>query len=180
MQNDYNQIPQNQPTMNNQMNPQMMNNNMTPEPQKKSSDFKIIIIVVSVIALIVIGFFVFAFVIASKNVTSMFDQAKQNSFASQVKDTIRAAETQWITKSTELGTVEMEFSKNCTNSLTLIAPDNYNYYIKVDENGQVVKIMATDGTYAYQSEGAVITVLDVNTKDVLPAKDYNVVIPACN
>ena len=180
MQNDYNQIPQNQPTMNNQMNQQMMNNSMTPEPQKKSSDFKIIIIVVAVIALIVIGYFVFAFVIASKNVTSTFNQAKQNSFATQVKETIRAAETQWVTKSSELGAVEMEFSRDCANSLTLTARNDFNYYVKVDENGHVVKILANDGTFTYQSESAEITVNNIDSKDVLLAKDYNVLIPACN
>ncbi len=105
--------------------------------------------------LAVIAILAILVIIALPNVMGMFNDAKENSFMTELKQIYKVAQQQWVTDSM-VTTGEQVYSRcnNCTGkSLQLSGRTELDYYIEVDKSGKVVKYYATDGTYQFTYDG---------------------------
>ena len=101
--------------------------------------------------LAVIAILAILVIIALPNVMSMFNQARKNSFSTEVKEIYKMAQQQWISDSL-FTTSEKVYSRceSCSGkSLDMSGRSQLEYYIKIDKSGKVVEYYATDGSYQY-------------------------------
>ncbi len=126
---------------------------------KKNKGFTLVelLAVIAILAILVI--------IALPNVMGMFNQAKESSFMTELKQIYKVAQQQWISDSL-FGTGEKVYSRcdnGCTNSLDLSGRTELEYYIKIDQGGSIVEYYATDGTYQYGYSGPGLLPTDIKT-----------------
>ncbi len=110
--------------------------------------------------LAVIAILAILVIIALPNVMGMFNQAKENSFTTEVKTIFQQAEQQWITDSM-MKTGKITYARNSggtrcrivgtekdtTKGIDLSGRQELEYEITISQAGKVVKFSATDGTY---------------------------------
>ena len=119
--------------------------------------------------LAVIAILAILVIIALPNVMGMFNEAKKNSFATEVKEIYKVAEQQWMNDSM-ISTNEQVYSRcsSCTGkSLQLTGRNELDYYIKFDKSGRVREYYATDGTYQYRYTGDGLLVQDITDIDTI-------------
>ena len=114
---------------------------------KKGFTLVELLAVIAILAILVI--------IALPNVMGMFNQAKQNSFTTEVKEIYKTAQQQWISDSM-INTSEITYYRvsgepgaSVGNGLQLSGRTELDYYIVIDKSGNVVEYAATDGSYQY-------------------------------
>ena len=187
MDNNYqnnNQFQNTPPVDNNQF--QNQNPNQAPmnsnqpvyeEPKKKSS--APIIILVVVLSLCFIGWRIFSIVsVAKKNVDDIYSQAKENAFIAEVQNVYYHAQTAFISDTMDELTGK-EYSKingDVCGSESL--SDNFDYYIKLNDRGEVLKIVVKGDEYAYVEEGTNIQVHKLSKNNI--KSPSSVTVPRCN
>ena len=115
--------------------------------------------------LAVIAILAILVIISLPNVMGMFNQAKKNSFVSEIKEIYKASGEAWRMDSL-INSSEQVYSRCSTcksKSLDLSGRTNLDYYIRLDRGGEVMEFYATDGTYQY-SQNDQLDVTDI--KDV--------------
>ena len=140
---------------------------------KKGFTLVELLAVIAILAILVI--------IALPNIMSMFNQARKNSFTTEIKEIYKVAEQQWISDSL-FTTSEKVYSRceSCTGkSLDMSGRTQLEYYIRIDKSGKVVEYYATDGSYQYSfnnSSGLKIEdITDVDTvADLQPNQVLNI------
>jgi hypothetical protein len=104
----------------------------------------------------------------------MFNEAKKNSFTTEIKEIYKTAEQQWMNDSM-LNTGEVVYSRTntspCNKSLNLSGRNNLEYYIKINKAGKVVEFYTTDGTYQYSYFGNELNI--ENIEDVISVAEIN-------
>ena len=115
--------------------------------KKKGFTLVELLAVIAILAILVI--------IALPNVMGMFNQAKQNSFTTEVKEIFKQAEQQWISDSM-INTQEITYYRikgytgaSTGNGIQLTGRTQLDYFIKVNKSGKIVEYYATDGSYQY-------------------------------
>jgi len=138
---------------------------------KKGFTLVELLAVIAILAILVI--------IALPNVMSLFNEAKSNSFKTELKEIAKTAEQQWMSDSmfeTELKTYARVKNSNCTNQLKLSGREEINYYIKLNKSGKIIEYKASDGTYQYSYSGNglnieeinnVVQISNINSSDIL-------------
>ncbi len=125
---------------------------------KKGFTLVELLAVIAILAILVI--------IALPNVMGMFNTAKENSFKTEIKEIYKTAEQTWINDAMFNSGVK-EYSRcksGCTNSLDLTGRSELEYYIKLNQSGEVIKYYATDGTFQYSYEGNGLSISDIESK----------------
>ena len=101
--------------------------------------------------LAVIAILAILVIIALPNIMSMFNQARKNSFTTEIREIYKVAQQQWISDS--LFTTSEKVYSRCSScsgkSLDMSGRSQLEYYIKIDKSGKVVEYYATDGSYQY-------------------------------
>jgi len=130
--------------------------------KKKGFTLVELLAVIAILAILVI--------IALPNVMGMFNNAKKSSFETEVKNIIKYAGTEWMTKSLSMasGNTSVEFyTKDGNNKITsLDSRDALKYYVKMDATGKITGLYVYDGTYAYSSTKTGLRAEDVKTDDI--------------
>ena len=123
--------------------------------KKKGFTLVELLAVIAILAILVI--------IALPNVMSLFNEAKKNSFANELKEIYKTAQNQWMTDSM-INTQELYYSRtgdttlkcdgtNNNRTLQLSGRQQLQFGITVDKAGDVIDFVATDGTYMYKFQG---------------------------
>ena len=123
--------------------------------KKKGFTLVELLAVIAILAILVI--------IALPNVMSLFNEAKKNSFANELKEIYKTAQNQWMTDSM-INTQELYYSRvtgstlQCVSgtdnkTLQLSGRQQLEFGITVDKAGDIIDFVATDGTYMYQFQG---------------------------
>ena len=115
--------------------------------KKKGFTLVELLAVIAILAILVI--------IALPNVMGMFNQAKHNSFNTEVKNILKQAGQQWVTDGSMSSTTgSLCYQRKGTNDdsisdkyLLLSGRTNLNYAVCIDKAGRIVQFAATDGTY---------------------------------
>ena len=124
---------------------------------KKGFTLVELLAVIAILAILVI--------IALPNVMGMFNNAKENSFKTEIKEIYKTAQNQWMQDSM-YSTGEVVYSRcsGCTGkSLDLSGRDDLEYYIKVDKSGKVSEFYATDRTFQYSYNEGDLKVEDITS-----------------
>ncbi len=142
--------------------------------KKKGFTLVELLAVIAILAILVI--------IALPNIMELFNQSKQNSFETELKNIYKSAEQEWMKDSmfdTQNVVYARNKSANCTKELSLTGREEIEYYIEVDKAGKVIKYFATDGTYQYEYTGSglkieeigySLQVANLQDKDILTLK----------
>ena len=141
---------------------------------KKGFTLVELLAVIAILAILVI--------IALPNVMGMFNEAKKNSFMTEVKQIYKVAQQTWISDSM-MNTSNQVYSrcKTCTGkSLLLTGRQQLDYYIKLDKSGKVVQYYATDGTYQYSYNGPGLLVENITNVDTIADLPENQIIDIAN
>ena len=119
--------------------------------KKKGFTLVELLAVIAILAILVI--------IALPNVMGMFNQAKQNSFTTELKEIYKQAQQQWISDSmintSQItyycagGTSGATATTGTAHAIDLTGRQQLDYYIVVDKAGNIVQYFATDGSYQY-------------------------------
>lgn len=135
--------------------------------------------------LAVIAILAILVIIALPNILGMFNDAREKSFTTEIKEMYKVAEQQWVSDSLH-GTGEKVYSNTsnneCANKLDLSGRKNIEYYIRIDKSGKVVEYYATDGTYQYAYEGDALILTDINEVSQIATMDSStpVISIACD
>ena len=154
--------------------------------KKKGFTLVELLAVIAILAILVI--------IAMPNVLNMFNKAKQDSFETEVKTIIKTTEKQWISDSMgKPGVNETIYCRvdgvDCENSLKMDGNDKTDYYVKVDSQGNIVELGATNNEYQFSSnkkglkaddEISSDVVSDLDKDDILKITSSGVVITSKN
>ena len=131
--------------------------------KKKGFTLVELLAVIAILAILVI--------IALPNVMGMFNQAKENSFATEIKTIFQQAEQQWITDSM-METGDRYYARQSTVScgtskktIDLSGRQELNYAIKINQAGEIVEFYAEDGTYSYRHIGK-LKINEINNSDI--------------
>ena len=115
---------------------------------KKGFTLVELLAVIAILAILVI--------IALPNMMKLFNNAKKESFTTEVKNVAKTAEQQWMSDSM-VETKEIVYSRcsdsSCTNPLKLSGRNEFEYVIKLNKNGKIIEYEASDGTYQYSYNG---------------------------
>lgn len=136
--------------------------------KKKGFTLVELLAVIAILAILVI--------IALPNVMGMFNQAKKNSFTTEVKEIYKQAQQQWISDSM-MSTSELAYSRgsgdtssastsdaaiaNCGKKLDLSGRTELQYAIVINKAGKVTRYVATDGTYVFDYKASTGKSLDI-------------------
>ena len=126
---------------------------------KKGFTLVELLAVIAILAILVI--------IALPNVLSMFNDAREKSFTTELKEVYKVAQQSWISDSL-MTTGEKIYSKkkneSCPNPLDLSGRNNLEYFIRIAKSGAIQEFYASDGTFQYVFEGDGLSITDI--KDV--------------
>jgi len=144
--------------------------------KKKGFTLVELLAVIAILAILVI--------IALPNVMGMFNQAKQNSFSTEIKEIYKQAQQQWISDSM-LSTDKITYYrvggvKGATtgNGIDLTGRTQLDYSITIEKSGAVSSYFATDGSYQYLYKGTELNVEDIGSKDMGQLKaDMSIAAP---
>ncbi len=128
---------------------------------KKGFTLVELLAVIAILAILVI--------MALPAVLSMFTKARVDTFQNEVRTIYRTAQQQYILGGGASVTYGNNYSstipsgKKC-NVLEMTGNANLKYYITIDGSGKVTRLMATNGTYNYDSTA--VTDLQINDIEV--------------
>ena len=158
--------------------------NNTPHYEEPKKNYTWILIVVVVIIVFMIGRFIFGVVggifMASSEVNNMYNLAQENVFIAEVQNIARAAEIRFV-KDSMTDLAEREYSRSngheCNEEPITEVKEGFDYYIKFDKLGSIVKLQVKDANYGYIYEGDRIRVEEISHSNIKLASDVS--IPAC-
>ncbi len=114
--------------------------------------------------LAVIAILAVLMLLVTPSVLKLFTEGKKSAFVTQVQSVWKAAENQYVKDaltSTKPGpycykgdNVKVGGSASTTNALTISDNKSLAYYVDFDDEGQITKLIVTDGTYYYAKYGA--------------------------
>ncbi len=143
--------------------------------KKKGFTLVELLAVIAILAILVI--------IALPNIMSLFNQAKQNSFESEVKNIYKSAQQEWM-KDSMFDTQNIVYARcneNCSKKLQLSGREEIDYYIEVDKAGNIIKYYVTDGTYQYEYNGTGLKIEEIgNSKQVAKLESANILTVTCD
>ena len=125
---------------------------------KKGFTLVELLAVIAILAILVI--------IALPNVLSMFNQAKEDTFATETKEMVKIAQQQYLATFGKFTKFSIASTTECSSSSTLDADTttckinkeagNLKSFILTfnKADGQVAKVNSTDGTYTYTFDSA--------------------------
>ena len=119
---------------------------------KKGFTLVELLAVIAILAILVI--------VALPNVLSMYRDARKNTFTNEVSSVLRSARQQYLVD----GGVACEYTN--ADGYT----NNLKYFVKLDGNGNVIELQATNGTYQYNKKG---TIEIINSSDVVDVNDLD-------
>ena len=132
---------------------------------KKGFTLVELLAVIAILAILVI--------IALPNIMSMFNQARMNSFATEVKEIYKMAQQQWISDSMLEtkpitykridGTVGSFGTSDTDKGLDMSGRTELDYAIQFDKAGNVIAYVATDGTYFFEAQTNPLKIEDIGT-----------------
>jgi len=114
--------------------------------------------------LAVIAILAILVIIALPNVIGMFNDAKKNSFTTEIKEIYKVAQQTWMSESM-FKTEDKVYVRcdGCTGQeLDLSGRDELKYYIKINKAGKIVTYKATDGSYQYVYNGDGLLIENIN------------------
>ncbi len=134
--------------------------------------------------LAVIAILAILIIIALPNIMSLFNQSKQNSFETELKNIYKTAEQEWM-KDSMFDTRNIVYARcksaDCTNQLSLSGREEIEYYIEVDKAGKVIKYFATDSTYQYEYNGTGLKIEEIGgSKQVANLQSKDVLAVTCD
>ena len=118
-----------------------------------------VIAIVAVLAIIVLP-----------NVLNMFNDAKKNTFETELKNIYNAAEKEYVNDSlSSSGNKVYSFCKNgdCGKSLKLTGGKDIEYYIEFNSSGKVTRYYATNGSYEYKYTGTNLKANQIKGVDIV-------------
>ncbi len=144
--------------------------------KKKGFTLVELLAVIAILAILVI--------IVLPNIMNLFNQAKQNSFETELKNIYKSAEQEWM-KDSMFDTQSIVYARckgaNCTKELSLTGREEIEYYIEVDKAGKVIKYFATDGTYQCEYNGTGLKIEEIgNSKQVATLESTNILSVSCS
>ncbi len=144
--------------------------------KKKGFTLVELLAVIAILAILVI--------IALPNIMSLFNQAKQNSFETELKNIFKTAEQEWM-KDSMFDTQNIVYARcksaDCTKELSLSGREEIEYYIEVDKAGNVIKLFATDGSYQYEYNGTGLKIEEIgNSKQVAKLESADILTVTCD
>jgi len=141
---------------------------------KKGFTLVELLAVIAILAILVI--------IALPNVMGMFNEAKKNSFNTEIKELYKVAQQQWMMDSM-VTTGEQVYSrcKTCSGKqLQLSGRTELDYYIAIDKSGRTTKFYATDGTYQFGYDDGDLLATAINNIEPVADLDPDDVIKIQN
>ena len=124
--------------------------------KKKGFTLVELLAVIAILAILV--------VIVLPNVMYLFNKAKKESFETETKEVYKLAQQQWMSESmftTEDKHYARTSSGECINSLDMTGRNEFEYYIKIDKSGNIIKLYTYDGTYQYVYSGTGLKIEDI-------------------
>lgn len=113
---------------------------------KKGFTLVELLAVIAILAILVI--------IALPNVLSMYNEARKNTFVTEVRDYYKAGEQNFLLN--QGSSVVYTSLTDVTGSKTLDMNGNkkMQYYLEFDANGKCLKVLATNGSYKIEATSA--------------------------
>lgn len=135
---------------------------------KKGFTLVELLAVIAILAILVI--------IALPNVLGMFNNAKKNTFMTEVQTIFKQAQTDFVKDSIETtGPKVYCTTKNfsattdgnveCTSENALELTTTKNYYVSMTSSGAINYIVVNDGSYVYFKSGSDLKVTDLKDND---------------
>ena len=128
--------------------------------------------------LAVIAILAILVIVALPNVMGMFNEAKKNSFTTEVKQIYKVAQQQWISDSM-FETKEQTYTrcKTCSGkSLDLSGRSELEYLITISKSGNILEYYATDGTYQFRYSAGNLIITDIVDVEQISELDTNNII----
>ena len=137
--------------------------------------------------LAVIAILAILVIIALPNVLRMFNNAKESTFETEVKEIASTAQKQWLKDSITNSGAKVYTScteKTCENPLDIIAKDSLEYYVHMDSSGKIDQLYVKDDSFQYGNNGefdinnvtGVEKVSDVTDDKKIEIKDNKVTV----
>ncbi len=125
---------------------------------KKGFTLAELLAVIAILAILVL--------IAIPNVMQLYNESKKETFTTELKLIVKAARNQWMNESM-FETNEKVYARcksgTCPNQLNLSGRKELEYYVKMNKNGNITKLYATDGSYQYQYSGSGLKIEDIES-----------------
>ena len=118
--------------------------------KKKGFTLVELLAVIAILAILVI--------IALPNVLSMYNEARKNTFITEVRDYYRAGEQNFLLNSGNSVTYTSLTGVTGSKTIEMTGNKNMQYYIVFDANGKCTKLLATNGTYKVEATAAEINI----------------------
>lgn len=112
--------------------------------------------------LAVIAILAILMLLVTPNVLNLFKEGQKDAFVTQVQRVMKAAETQYITDVMAGNAPGPYCSESGGTKLNVTENKKLHYYVSVDSDGNVDKLLVTDGSYYYNKENPSVDV-DVKT-----------------
>ncbi|MCI7332721.1 MAG: prepilin-type N-terminal cleavage/methylation domain-containing protein [Mollicutes bacterium] len=118
--------------------------------KKKGFTLVELLAVIAILAILVI--------IALPNVLSMYNEARKNTFITEVRDYYKAGEQNFLLNSGNAVTYTSLSGVTGSKTIEMTGNKNMQYYIVFDANGKCTKLLATNGTYKVEATAAEINI----------------------
>ncbi len=122
---------------------------------KRSKGFTLVelLAVIAILAILII--------IAIPNVLKMYNSARKGTFNNELNTLIKVAKEQYLYNGGE------QIYSSDSNPLDLTGNGSLDYCIKLDSQGQIIEMEATNGVYKYESDGIVES---INSNEISKAE----------
>lgn len=117
---------------------------------KKGFTLVELLAVIAILAILVI--------IALPNVLSMYNEARKNTFVTEVRDYYKAGEQNYLLNSGKAVVYTSLTGVTGSKTIEMTGNKNMQYYIKFDANGKCTKLLATNGTYKIEATATEINI----------------------
>ena len=118
--------------------------------KKKGFTLVELLAVIAILAILVI--------IALPNVLSMYNEARKNTFITEVRDYYKAGEQNFLLNSGKAVVYTSLTGVTGSKTIEMTGNKNMQYYIVFDANGKCTKLLATNGTYKVEATAAEINI----------------------
>ena len=118
--------------------------------KKKGFTLVELLAVIAILAILVI--------IALPNVLSMYNEARKNTFVTEVRDYFKAGEQNFLLNSGNAVTYTSLSGVTGSKTIEMTGNKNMQYYIVFDASGKCTKLLATNGTYKVEASADEINI----------------------
>lgn len=117
---------------------------------KKGFTLVELLAVIAILAILVI--------IALPNVLSMYNEARKNTFVTEVRDYYKAGEQNFLLNSGKAVVYTSLTGVTGSKTIEMTGNKNMQYYIVFDANGKCTKLLATNGTYKIEATATEVNI----------------------